>query len=97
LTHTRLFTFESFRRLFDQGGFRVLESKGIPGPFPLALGDNWLSRILVAINSFLIRLAPGLFSYQVFFAVEALPSLDYLLSQALEHSERRVETEDTQR
>jgi glycosyltransferase involved in cell wall biosynthesis/2-polyprenyl-3-methyl-5-hydroxy-6-metoxy-1,4-benzoquinol methylase len=97
LTHTRLFTFESFRRLFDQGGFRVLESKGIPGPFPLALGDNWLSRILVAINSFLIRLAPGLFSYQVFFAVEPLPSLDYLLSQALEHSERRVETEDTLR
>ena len=23
LTHTRLFTFESFRRLFEQGGFRV--------------------------------------------------------------------------
>ena len=26
LTHTRLFTFASFRRLFEQGGFRVVDS-----------------------------------------------------------------------
>ena len=94
LTHTRLFTFQSFRRLFEQAGFRVVETAGVPGPFPLALGDNWLSRTLVAINVWLIRVAKGLFSYQIFLAVEPLPSLDYLLTQAVEHSARRAETED---
>ena len=29
LTHTRLFTFASLRRLFEQGGFEVIESAGV--------------------------------------------------------------------
>jgi len=82
LTHSRLFTFDSFRRLFEQAGFKVVEARGIPGPFPLALGDNPLSRGLLAINRALIRLARGLFAYQVFFRVESLPSLEYLLREA---------------
>jgi hypothetical protein len=94
LTHTRLFTFASFRRLFEQAGYRVLEARGVPGPFPLALGDNWLSRALVTVNSWLIRIASGLFSYQIFLVVQPLPSLEYLLSEALDHSARRAETED---
>jgi glycosyltransferase involved in cell wall biosynthesis/2-polyprenyl-3-methyl-5-hydroxy-6-metoxy-1,4-benzoquinol methylase len=94
LTHTRLFTFKSFRRLFEQAGFRVVESRGVPGPFPLALGDNWLSRALVGLNQLLIGLASGLFSYQLFFVVEPMPSLEYLLGQALEHSSRRAESEE---
>ena len=32
LTHARLFTFESFRRLFEQGGFRVVENARHSGP-----------------------------------------------------------------
>ena len=48
LTHTRLFTFGSFRRLFEQAGFKVVEERGVPGPFPLAMGDSALSRALVA-------------------------------------------------
>ena len=40
LTHTRLFTFASFRRLFEQGGFRVREIRGIPGPFALVFGTR---------------------------------------------------------
>ena len=34
LTHTRLFTFESFRRLFEQGGFRVAANARHPGAVP---------------------------------------------------------------
>jgi 2-polyprenyl-3-methyl-5-hydroxy-6-metoxy-1,4-benzoquinol methylase len=89
LTHRRLFTFESFRRLFEQAGFRVVETRAIPGPFPLALGQNRLSRTLVALNEALNRLAKGLFAYQVFFVVEPLPSLEYLLREAHAHSARR--------
>ena len=89
LTHSRLFTFASFRRLFEQGGFRVVEALGIPGPFPLALGDNALSRALLAVNALLLRFAPGLFAYQVFFVVQPLPSLEFLLQEAESHSALR--------
>ncbi len=44
MTHTRLFTFTSLRRLLEQSGFRLVLTKGVPGPFPLAMGSTWLSR-----------------------------------------------------
>jgi glycosyltransferase involved in cell wall biosynthesis len=81
ITHTRLFTFRSFRRLFEQGGFDVLEAHGIPAPFPLAVGDR-LGSVLVALNSWLIRVRATLFSYQSLFVLRALPGLEYLLEQA---------------
>jgi glycosyltransferase involved in cell wall biosynthesis len=86
LTHTRLFTFQSFRRLFEQGGFRVVAVRGIPGPFPLALKNKALSRFVMRVNEWLIGAAPGLFSYQMFFVVEPLPSLEYLLDKAHQQS-----------
>jgi glycosyltransferase involved in cell wall biosynthesis len=95
LTHTRLFTFGSFRRLFEQAGFKVLEERGVPGPFPLAMGDSVLSRALTGLNQWLIRCCRGLFSYQAFFVVEPLPSLEYLLKEAVVHSTRRAAAEGT--
>ncbi|HJT89777.1 MAG TPA: bifunctional glycosyltransferase/class I SAM-dependent methyltransferase [Bryobacteraceae bacterium] len=86
LTHTRLFTFASLRRALRQAGFEILETRGVPGPFPLALGDNLLSRALLALNRLFIRLAPGLFSYQMFLRVKALPSLESLLRVSEEQS-----------
>jgi glycosyltransferase involved in cell wall biosynthesis len=87
-THTRLFTFASLRELFDQTGYRVLEVKGIPAPFPKALGDNAVSRALVAVNVALIRLLPGLFSYQMAVRARALPSVPHLLVETLDSSEQ---------
>ena len=37
LTHTRLFTFGTLKRLFEQAGYRIEEVQGIPAPFPLAI------------------------------------------------------------
>jgi 2-polyprenyl-3-methyl-5-hydroxy-6-metoxy-1,4-benzoquinol methylase len=97
LTHARLFTFESFRRLFEQGGFRVVETRGIPGPFPLALGNATATRFAMAVNGGLIKVARGLFSYQMFFVVEPLPSLEYLLREAHEQSAIRGEADEKPR
>jgi 2-polyprenyl-3-methyl-5-hydroxy-6-metoxy-1,4-benzoquinol methylase len=84
LTHTRLFTFKTARALLEQSGYRVLEVKGVPAPFPLALGDGWLARAGLAINRMLIGISKSLFSYQIFMVCTPLPTLEWLLSQAYE-------------
>jgi glycosyltransferase involved in cell wall biosynthesis len=85
-THTRLFTFKALRELFDQTGYQVLEVRGVPAPFPKALGDNALGRLLVAVNQFFIRISKGLFSYQIFLRARAMPTVPALLSETIERS-----------
>ena len=89
LTHTRLFTFKSFRRLFEQAGFIVLEERGVPAPFPFALGENWVSHLFISINKFMIKLSRSLFSYQIFLVVRPRPSLNYLLKTATEGAQKK--------
>lgn len=95
LTHTRLFTFASLRRALLQAGFEILETKGIPTPFPLATGENVFSGMLVAANGFLIRLSRGLFAYQIFMRVRPRPSLQSLLNSARRQSGIRTAALET--
>lgn len=85
-THTRLFTFRSLKALLDQSGYKVLEVRGIPAPFPKALGANFLSRLLLRLNQVLIRFSKGLFSYQIFIRAEAKPTLHNLLRETVDTS-----------
>ncbi len=91
LTHTRLFTFGSFERAVRQAGFDIIEKVGVPGPMPLALGDNALSSVLLKINQLLIHISRGMFSYQMFLRVRPQPSLELLLRTAQEQSKKRAE------
>jgi hypothetical protein len=86
LTHARLFTFATLRNLFEQSGYRIEEVRGVPAPFPVALGDAALARFLVRVNHALIRISRSLFAYQIFMVVRPLPSLEWLLQQAVETS-----------
>jgi hypothetical protein len=86
LTHTRLFTFATLRNLFEQSGYRIEEIRGVPAPFPVALGDTRLARFLVRVNSGLMRISRSLFAYQIFMVARPLPSLEWLLQQAVETS-----------
>jgi glycosyltransferase involved in cell wall biosynthesis len=94
LTHTRLFTFGSFERAIQQAGFDILERKGVPGPYPLALGDKLFSRLLVRLNRLLIPISRGLFSYQILLRIKPRPGLELLLRRALDHSQKRAEEID---
>lgn len=87
-THTRLFTFASLNELLQQAGYRVLEVRGIPAPFPKAVGLNWLGRLLVFLNNLLIRVFRSLFSYQIFVRAQALPTVSALLEETVESSAR---------
>ncbi|MGE5198560.1 MAG: bifunctional glycosyltransferase/class I SAM-dependent methyltransferase, partial [Rhodospirillaceae bacterium] len=89
LTHTRLFTFRTFRRLFEQSGFQVLEFRGVPAPFPLAVGNGVLGRLLLTVNKVLLRLSRPLFAFQIFGVVQPRPGLAFLLDRARRESGRR--------
>ncbi|HEX4665010.1 MAG TPA: bifunctional glycosyltransferase/class I SAM-dependent methyltransferase [Chthoniobacterales bacterium] len=86
-THTRLFTFRSLCDLLKQSGYQILEVRGIPAPFPKALGNNLVARFLLGLNSALIRLSKGLFSYQIFVRAEAKPTVQNLLLETIETSD----------
>lgn len=85
-THTRLFTFASFRRLLSQQGFERKKMRGVPAPFPLALGNNVFSRFLVKMNQWAIAILPTLFSYQIYCEAKPLPTVDQLLKSTETHS-----------
>jgi glycosyltransferase involved in cell wall biosynthesis len=90
MTHTRLFTFGSLRRALNQAGFDIIETRGVPAPYPLAIGDNRVSRLLLFINQLLIRFSRGLFAYQIFIRAKPQPSLQSLLNRAETESTSRI-------
>ena len=92
VTHTRLFTFRSIRELLAQSGYNILEVRGIPAPFPLALGRTFLARVLLALNTALIRLSKGLFAYQIFIRAEARPTVNNLLKETISSSGTKAES-----
>jgi glycosyltransferase involved in cell wall biosynthesis len=95
LTHTRLYTFASFRRALEQAGFVIVETRGVPAPYPLALGENRISLLLVAVNQAFALLCPGLFAYQICMRAKPRPSLETLLRAAHEESRLRAHSIET--
>lgn len=83
MTHRRLFTFGSLLRLIRDSGLKVRDVRGVPAPFPKAIGDGPLARALLAANTALIRLSKPLFSYQIFIVAESTPDVQFLLKRAL--------------
>ena len=82
-THTRLFTFRSLSDLLEQSGYKILEVRGIPAPFPKALGNNVIARWMVRINQALMRISKGMFAYQIFVRAEAKPTVLNLLAETI--------------
>jgi glycosyltransferase involved in cell wall biosynthesis len=91
LTHTRLFTFRTMTNLFEQAGYEVEEVRGVAAPFPLAFGDGFVAKCMLAINKVLIRLSKSLFSYQIFMVCSPLPTLEWLFARARTTSVEKIE------
>ena len=81
-THTRLFTFSSFKQLMIQAGFNIKKISGIPAPIALVTGDNVLGKFLLTINKFFILISKAFFSYQIYFEIKPQISIDLLLERA---------------
>lgn len=84
--HRRLFTFKSLRALLEQAGYEVIEARGVPAPFPLALGLNGWSRALLRINQVLLWFSKRLFAYQICIRARALPDASHLLKETISNS-----------
>ena len=67
----------------------------MPGPYPLAIGDNRVSRTLLFINGLLMRFSRGLFAYQIFIRAKPQPSLQSLLNAAETESKSRISQIET--
>lgn len=88
--HRRLFTFGSLKRTLRATGYDILEVKGIPAPYPLAVGDNVLARLLLGINGLLNRFFSGAFAYQMAFVVRPRPTIDHLLEHAQHTGQQKI-------
>jgi glycosyltransferase involved in cell wall biosynthesis len=88
-THTRLYTFRGLLRLLRDAGFRIEEVKGIPAPFPKALGEGPLGRAATRINLALISLSKTLFSYQIYVKARTTPNVDFVLRSSQRASAER--------
>jgi glycosyltransferase involved in cell wall biosynthesis len=86
LGHRRLFTFKSLRSLLEQAGYEVLEERGVPAPFPLALGRNFWSKTLLWLNRALLFFSKRLFAYQICIRARALPDSRHLLKETISSS-----------
>jgi hypothetical protein len=86
LGHRRLFTFKSLRALLEQAGYEILEARGVPAPFPLAIGSNFWSRTLLKVNGYLLNVSKSLFGYQVCIRARALPGSRHLLKETISGS-----------
>jgi glycosyltransferase involved in cell wall biosynthesis len=84
--HRRLFTFKSLRSLLEQAGYEVMEERGIPAPFPLAVGQNRWSRVLLRINQVLLLISKRLFAYQICIRARPLPDAHHLLKKTISSS-----------
>ena len=77
---------------FVEAGYEVIEIKGIPAPYPKAVGAGFLGRLLLVLNMALIRVWRGLFSYQIFVRAAAKPSVEHLLSETIDFSRKQRKT-----
>jgi hypothetical protein len=86
LTHTRLFTFSSLRRLLTEQGFVIESEQGIPAPVPLVVKSPRWQKFAMSLQGLLIKLSRGLFSYQMLMVVRPLPTIEKLMTDAHRHS-----------
>ena len=85
--HTRLFTKQSFVRIFEQCGFAVDEISGVTLPLSIVFGEKSnVGMKLEAAADFLARNWPGATAHQLIISAKPLPTTNQLLELSEGHS-----------
>ncbi len=83
LTHKRLFTIYSFKKLLIHAGFRISKIHYFGPPIIDMIGDTFMLRILNRICSFLARLWPPMFAYQFLIEAERMEEVEEIFTKTL--------------
>jgi len=83
LTHTRLFTIDSFKQLLANGGFVVKEVHGFGPPIRDMIGASRALRAADASSGMLARLAPRLFAFSFLIVAEKADELEDIYARTL--------------
>ena len=89
ITHTRLFTFGTLRRLFEQAGFEVTESSGPPGTVSAGVRRQLVRARSFGAEPVFDQMLAECFSYQIYMHIRPRPSLKSLLDNAYGQSAHR--------
>ena len=89
LTHTRLFTFASLRRILQESGFAIESVRGVPAPVPLVVKSRFWCGLLMGTQALLLKVSRGLFSYQIYMVARPLATVPTLLEMTHSHSVRK--------
>ena len=81
LSHKRLFTLKSARKLLNQHGFRIEEVHGFPPPLIDLLGDNPGMKIAEAVHARLSRWFPRLFAFNILFVARRMDSVEEIFDR----------------
>ena len=87
ITHKRLFTLSSLRKLLKDTGYEVAVQKGIGPPIQL-FGRNSLFKALSGVFHKLARLFPRLFAFQLLMVAQPKPTTYQILVDAEKTSKR---------
>lgn len=75
MTHKRLWTIRSFKKLLSQYGFRVISVKGFAPPFTDLISNNSFFKCIEFLHFKLSRFFPNLFAYNFLIEAERLDSV----------------------
>ena len=75
----------------NAAGFEIETEEGVVVPVPFVFGNSRLSRILLAINQFLVKVRPTLFGFQLLVTCKARPTLETLLHDATTSASEKLE------
>ena len=87
LTHTRLFTVRSFCRTLEGEGFRISSVRGVGPPIRDMVGKGAVLGFLDSAASFLARVWPSLFGYQILVEAQRLDGVGDILSATVGDAE----------
>ena len=76
LTHHRLFTIYSFKKLLTNAGFTVKEVQGFGPPIRDMVGDSRVLRVIDSVSSALARRWPRLFAFNFLLVAEKEAELE---------------------
>ena len=83
VTHKRLFTIKTFKKLLSETGYEIENIRGVGIPFQ-TLGKNNLFKLFGQLSAIIARIYPSLFAFQFFAVIRPKPTT-YQLIELSQH------------